>query len=69
MSGFVAAVVAPATSNSGLKFFESNGEVGGDGEGDLLSEWYLDLDLLATHSSMALLLAPNMLKPRKSGLQ
>ena len=48
MSGFVATVDALATSNSG---FKCNGEVGGDGEGDLLSEWYFDLDLLAIHSS------------------
>jgi len=48
MSGFVVAVDAPTTSNSG---FKCNGEVGGDGEGDLLSEWCLDLDLLAIHSS------------------
>ena len=48
MSGCVVAVDTRATSNSG---FKCNGEVGGDGEGDLLSEWYLDLDLLAIHSS------------------
>ena len=48
MSGCVAAVGTRATSNSG---FKCNGEVGGDGEGDLLSEWYSDLDLLAIHSS------------------
>lgn len=46
-------------------------EKSASGEGDLLSEWYLDLDLLAIHSLevQALLLAPNMLKPQKSGLQ
>ena len=40
-------------STSGSRFRDSkcNGEVGGDGEGDLLSEWYLDFDLLAIHSS------------------
>ena len=47
MLGFVAAVDALATSNSG---FKCNGEVGGDGEGDLLLEWYFDLDLPAIHS-------------------
>ena len=51
MSGCVAVVDTPATSNSGFKVSECNGEVGGDGEGDLLSEWYLDLDFLAIHSS------------------
>ena len=48
ISGCVAAVDTQATSNSG---FKCNGEVGGDDEGDLLSEWYSDLDLLAIHSS------------------
>jgi len=48
MSGSVAVVDTRATSNSG---FKCNGEVGGDGEGDLLSEWYSDLDSLAIHSS------------------
>lgn len=47
MLGFVAAAVIPATSDSG---FKCNGEVGGDGEGILLSEWHLDLDFLAIHS-------------------
>ena len=37
-----------ATSNSG---FNRTGEVGGVDEGDLLSEWYLDFDLVAIHSS------------------
>jgi len=50
MSGCVAEVGTRATSKSG---FKCNGEVGGDGEGDLLSEWYLDLDLLAIHSACA----------------
>ena len=48
MSGFVAAVDIRATSNSR---FKCNGEVRGDGEGDLLLEWYSDLYLLAIHSS------------------
>ena len=62
MSGFVAADDALVTSNSG---FKCNGEVGGDGEGELLSEWYFGLDLLAIHSLA--LLAPNMLKAPKIG--
>jgi len=44
MSGFVVAAIVPATSGSGFKDSKCNGEVGGDGEGDLLLEWYLDLD-------------------------
>ena len=40
-----------STSRSGFKISECDGEVGEDGEGELLSEWYLDLDLLAIHSS------------------
>ena len=38
--GYVAAVNTRATSGSGFKRI---GEVGGVDEGDLLSEWYLDL--------------------------
>jgi len=38
------------TSDSGFKDSKCNGEVGGDGEGDLLSKWYLDLDFLAIHN-------------------
>ena len=68
MSGFVAVTVVLSTFGYRFKDFKCDGEVGGDGEGNLLSEWYLDLDLLSIHSS-ALLLAPNMLKPRKLGLQ
>ena len=45
---YVAAVDARATSSSE---FNHIGEVGGVGEGDLLSEWYLDFDLCAIHSS------------------
>ena len=63
--GYVAAVDIRPTSDSEFKCTE---EVGGVDEGDLLSEWYLDFDLGAIHSS-ALLLAPNMLKPRKLGRQ
>jgi len=39
-------------STSSLIFNDSecDGEVGGDVEGDLLSKWVLDLDLLAIHS-------------------
>lgn len=37
-----------ATSNSG---FNRIGEVRGVDEGDLLSEWYLDFDLVSIHSS------------------
>ena len=51
MSGLVAATVAPVTSDSGFKYSKCNGEVGGDGEGDLLSEWTIDLDFLTIHSS------------------
>ena len=40
--GFVAAVDTRATSNFGVNRI---GEVEGVGEGDLLSEWYLDFDL------------------------
>ena len=43
-------------------------EVGGDGEGVLLLEWHVDLDLLAIQSQ-ALLLVPKMLNPRNSLLQ
>ena len=39
-----------STSGSRFKISECDGEVGEDGEGDLLSEWYLDLDLLSIHS-------------------
>ena len=46
--GYVAAVDTRATSNSG---FNRTGEVGGVDEGELLSEWYLDFDLGAIHSS------------------
>ena len=44
-------VVVLSTSGSGFKDYKCDGEVGEDGEGDLLSEWYLDFDLLAIHSS------------------
>ena len=50
MFEFVAVVVVLSTSRSRFKDSKCDGEVGGDGEGDLLSEWYLDLDLLAIHS-------------------
>ena len=39
------------TSGSRFKNYMCDGEVGGDGEGDLLSEWYLDFNLLSIHSS------------------
>ena len=48
ISGCVAVVDTRATSDSG---FQCNGQVRGDDEGDLLSEWYSYLDLLAIHSS------------------
>ena len=48
ISGCVAAIDTRATSDSGFKY---TGEVEGDDEGDLLSEWYLDFDLGAIHSS------------------
>ena len=48
ISGCVVAVDTRATYASG---FKCTGEVGGDDEGDLLSEWYLDFDLGAIHSS------------------
>ena len=46
--GLVAAVDTRANSNSGVNRI---GEVEGVGEGDLLSEWYLDFELGAIHSS------------------
>ena len=47
VSGCVAAVDARATSSSE---FNRTGEVGGVGEGDLLSEWYFVFDLCTIHS-------------------
>ena len=47
ISECVAAVDTRAISDSG---FKCNGEVRGDDEGDLLSEWYSNLDLLAINS-------------------
>ena len=44
----VAAMDARATSSSE---FNRTGEVGGVGEGDFLSEWYLDFDLCTIYSS------------------
>lgn len=49
ITGCVVVVDTRATSDFG---FKCNGEVGGDDEGDLLSEWYLDFDLGAIHSSV-----------------
>ena len=46
-----ALVVGFSTSLLKIGDLECDGEVGGDVEGDLLSKWYLDLDLLAIHSS------------------
>jgi len=46
-----------ANSCLGLGDLECFREVGGDGEGFLLLEWLVDLDLLAIHSQ-ALFLAP-----------
>ena len=54
-----------ATSSSEIS---RTGEVGEVGEGDLLSEWYLDFELCAIHS-LALLLAPEMLRAPKLGQQ
>ena len=51
MFGLVAVVIVFSTSRLGFKDLECDGEVGGDVEGDLLLEWYLDFDLLAIHSS------------------
>jgi len=51
MLGFVEVVVVLSTSRSRFKDSKCDGEFRGDVEGDLLSEWYLDLDLLAIHSS------------------
>ena len=51
MFGFVVVVIVLSTSCSRFKDSNFNGEVGEDVEGDLLLEWYLDLDLLAIHSS------------------
>ena len=39
-----------STSGSIFKISEYDEEDGGDGEGDLLLEWYLDLDSVAIHS-------------------
>jgi len=50
-------VVFYATSHLGSGDLECNREVGGDGEGVLLLEWPVSLDLLAIHRK-ALLLAP-----------
>ena len=50
MLGFTTMVVVLLASCSRFKDSKCYGEVGGDGEGDLLLEWYLDLDLLAIHS-------------------
>ena len=44
-------VVVLSTSDSRFKIYMFDGEVGEDGEGDLISEWYLDFDLLVNHSS------------------
>ena len=49
MFEFVAVVVILSTSHSRFKDSKCDGEVKGDAEGDLLSEWYLDLHLLAIH--------------------
>ncbi len=40
-----------STSHLKIGDLECEGEVGGDGEDNLLLEWYLDLDLLSIHSS------------------
>jgi len=44
MSGFVVAAIVLSTSGSIFKDSKCDGEVEGDGEDDLLSKWYLDLD-------------------------
>ncbi len=51
MLGFLAVVVALSTSLFTIRDLEFKGEVRGDVEGDLLSEWAMDLDLLAIHIS------------------
>jgi len=51
MSGFVAATVVLSNFGSRFKDSKCDEEVRGDGEADLLSEWYLYLELLAIHSS------------------
>ena len=43
--------VVLSTSDSRFKDSKCDGEVGRDGEGNLLSEWYLEFYLLATHIS------------------
>jgi len=50
MFRFVAVVVIFSTSRLRFKDSEWDGEVGGDVEGNLLLEWFLDLYLLAIHS-------------------
>ena len=44
-------VVVFSTSHLEIGDRECEGEVVGDVEGDLLSEWIIDLDLLTIHSS------------------
>jgi len=46
----VGVVLFILTSRLGIGDLECEGEVGGDGEGVLLLEWPVDLDLLTIHS-------------------
>jgi len=48
---FLVVIVDFSTSLLKIGDLECHGEVGGDVEGDLLSEWSMDLDLLTIHSS------------------
>ena len=65
MFKFSAVGVVFSTSHLKMGDLECEGEVGGDGEGDLLSEWAMDLDFI-TFTVHALLLVPKMLMPLKS---
>ena len=51
MFKFLAMGVFFSTSHLKMGDLECEGEVGGDGEGDLLSEWSVGFDLLPIHSS------------------
>ena len=51
MFKFSAVGVVFSTSRLKIGDLEYEGEVGGDGEEDLLSEWAMDLDFLSIHIS------------------
>ena len=68
MFRFSAVVVVFSTSLLEIRDSKCEGEVGGDVEGDLLSEW-LWIWIRSPFIVQALLLVPNMLKAQKLGLQ